>query len=429
MNQNELIQGLWWFSNKPETKISGDLSIKERKLELNGCFEELKSGSFGGAPKFISIQKDNTILGISKKGSKKYTLEFYDEPSFSLSFPGYKSDTYSLGTIFEGAHFPQTDKLSFSKYYVEFPYLFEWINNGVVSTQVKFLDKKKKQSLEEILIKIEKQKTIDVFQNADFKLACIIQADKMPLMPSKEINISQKCFIKVAALKKELCLTDIYSIIFHLERFLIIAISKTLEPVSYQAIINNGKHSNIIQIFPHFLKQKEYIKIHPADMNFTFLDIKDDSQAIFNKWFSDKDKHKDVFNLFSVINSGTNKNLNNQFKDIVSAIEGYVRIAKNDLNMTLEKTIKTLNEEVPRDNRPLDPKEDYKKIRITRNKLSHVAIKKEDEKFILDGKEKWIYFHKLTFLLEYSFLKNMGMSKNLLGKFYGKKKQLIEYSN
>jgi len=134
MNQNEPIQGQWWLSNKPETRISGDLSIKERKLELNGCFEELKSGSFGGAPKFISIQKDNTILGISKKGGKKYTLEFYDEHSFSLSSPGYKADTYSLGTIFEGDHFPQTDKLSFSKYYVEFPYLFEWINNGVVST-------------------------------------------------------------------------------------------------------------------------------------------------------------------------------------------------------------------------------------------------------------------------------------------------------
>ena len=63
-----------------------------------------------------------------------------------------------------------------------------------------------------------------------------------------------------------------------------------------------------------------------------------------------------VVSLFSVIYSGTNKNLNNQFKDIVSAIEGYVRIARNDLNITLEKTIKTLNEEVPKDDRPLDRK-------------------------------------------------------------------------
>lgn len=421
MNQNEPIQGQWWLSNKPKTRISGDLSIKERKLELNGCFEELKSGSFGGASRIMSLQKDSTILGISKKGGKKYTLEFFDGPLPSLSYPGYQADTYSLGTIFEGDHFPQTDKLSFSKYYVEFPYLFEWINNGVVSIEVKFLDKKKKQSLEEVSIKIEKQKTIDVFQNADFKLACIIKADKVPFMPSKEISISQKCLIKVTVLKKELCLTDIYSIIFHLERFLIIAIGKTLAPVSYHAITDNGKDSNIIQIFPPFLKQKEYTKIHPFNMNFTFLDIKDDSQAIFGKWFSDKDRHKDVFNLFSVINSGTNKNLNNQFRDIISAIEGYVRIAKNDLSISLEKAIKTINEEVPKDDRPLDGKKDYKKIRVTRNKLSHVAIEKGDEKFILDYKEKWIYFHKLTFLLEYSFLKNMGMSKNLLEKFMQKR--------
>ncbi len=125
MNQNESIQGQWWLSNKPKTRISGDLSIGERKLELNGCFEELKGGSFGGASRIMSLQKDNTILGISKKGGRKYTLEFYDEPSFYVSYPGYKANTYSLRTIFEGDHFPQTDKLSFSKYYVEFPYLFE----------------------------------------------------------------------------------------------------------------------------------------------------------------------------------------------------------------------------------------------------------------------------------------------------------------
>jgi len=98
--------------------------------------------------------------------------------------------------------------------------------------------------------------------------------------------------------------------------------------------------------------------------------------------------------------------------------------------VTLEKTIKTLNEEVRKDDRPLDRrKKDYKEMRVIRNKLSHVGVKKGDDKFILDDKDKLIYFHKLTFLLEYSFLKNMGMSKNLLEKFYGKKKQLIQYSN
>ena len=427
MNQDELIRGLWWLSNKPETQIAGDLSIKERKLELDGCFKKLKSGSFGGASRIMSLQKDKTILGTSKKGDKEYTLEFYDEPGFYVSSSGHKADTYSLATIFEGDHFPQTDKLSFSKYYVEFPYLFEWINNGVVSTEVKLLKKKEKQSLEEVLIKIEKQKTIDVFQNADFKFAWIIRIDKIPLMPKKEINISQKCLIEVTAPKKELCLIDIYSIIVHLERFLTIAIGKTLKPISYQAIIENGKYLNTVKIFPHSLEQREYAEIHPINMNFTFLDIKDDIQAIFGKWFSDKDKHKDVFDLFSVINSDTNKNLNNQFKDIISAIEGYVRISKDNLNISLERAIKTVNEEVPKDNRPLNPrKKDYKRIRVTRNKLSHIAIKEEDEKYILGGMEKYFYFNKLTFLLEYSFLKNMGMSENLLEKFHGKKKKLFQ---
>jgi len=419
MSKNEKIQGLWWLSDKPEVQIAGDLSINDRKLELNGSLEGIKSGSFGGTPQIISVEKIKTILGISKNGSKKYTLEFFQQPSFTMSFPGYQSDTYSLGTILEGEHFAQTDNLQFSKYYVEFPYLFEWVNNGVITTQISSLEKKGKHAIEEITIKIGKQKTIEVFKNKKFALSFVIHADKTPVMPSRTMSISQKCVAKITTVNKTLSLVDFYSIVFHLERFLIIAIGKSFEPIVFKAVVNNT--SDLINIYPHFLKEKEYKSVHPADMNFTFLDIKNESQTIFEKWFSNQEKHKDAFNLFSVINSDTAKNLNNQFKDIVSTIEGYVRVEKNDLNVSLDKAVKTLNEVIPENDRPLTSN-DYKKIRITRNKLSHVTIKQDDEKFILNDKEKWENFHKLLFILEYSFLKNLGMSESLLGNFYKKKK-------
>lgn len=419
MNKNKKIQGLWWLSDKPEVQVAGDLSINDRILELNGSFEGIKSGSFGGASQIISVEKDKTILGISKNGSKKYTLEFFQQPSFTMSFPGYQSDTYSLGTIFEGEHFTQTNNLQFTKYYIEFPYLFEWVNSGVISTQITSLEKKGKHSIEEVTIKVGKSKTMEVFKNETIVLSFIVQPDKTPLMPGKEITISQKCLVKISATKKALSLVDFYPIVFHLERFLIIAIGKSFEPIAFKAVVNNT--SDLINIYPHFLKEKEYKSIHSANMNFTFPDIKNEIQTIFDKWFSNQEKHKDAFNLFSVIYSDTAKNLNNQFKDIVSTIEGYVRVEKNDPNISLEKAVKTLNEVIPNKDRPLTSS-DYKKIRITRNKLSHIAIKKADEQFILNDEEKWGNFHKLLFILEYSFLKNLGMSENLLDNFYKKKK-------
>ena len=420
MNNNDRIQGLWWLSDKPDNTVSGDLLISDRKLELNGSFEGIKSGSFGGVSKIISIQQNKTILGIAKKGGKRYTLEFYDEPSFSMSFPGYKADTYFLGTIFEGDHFTQTATLSFQKYYVEFPYLFEWVGDSVIASQI-MPSRKGKPTVKDITIRIGKQKTINVFKNNQFKLSFVINAGKVSLGSPQNINVSQQCLVKIETVKTGLSLVDLYPIIFHLERFLVIAVGKSLRSIQFQAVLGKGAKTTIINIFPRFLIQKERSKIHPSDMNFTFSDIKNDSQVILKKWFSDRNKHSDTFNLFSFISSDSTKNLNNQFKDIVSAIEGYVRIEKANLGISLDKAIKILNEEVPQNDRPI-PKSDYKKIRITRNKLSHVAIKIGDEKFVLDDEEKWTNFNKLLFIFEYSLLKNLGMSSDLLDKFYKKKK-------
>lgn len=421
MNQEEKIAGMWWFSDQDiKTAVAGDLFIKERRLELNGSLEGIKSGSIGGGLGFLSVEKEKFIFGFSKKGGKRYTLEFFAEPTYSTSVPGYKSDTYSLGTVFQGGHFVETDKLSFSKYRVELPYLFEWINDGVIST--KLIYEKNKKSLEEIEIKVKigKLNKIPIFQNNDFKVWYTIHVNKIPILPAKEMNVSQGCYLGIESLKKELILTDFYSIVSHLERFLTIAIGRTSKPINYQAVVNNGNFPEPIQIFPHFLNQSEYPKINPADMNFMFSDIRDESQNIFSNWFSQKEKHKDVFNLFSAINSDTSKNLNNQFKDILSAIEGYVRVEKNDFDIDLDKAVKTLNEKLPKSDRCFT-KSDRDRMRITRNKLTHIAIKPKDERYILSNKEKLIYFWKLKFLLEYSFLKDMGVSEELLKKFYEKK--------
>lgn len=418
------IPGIWWLSDNPDKQVAGDLLISDRKLELNGSFEGMKTGAFGGGPsRVISVRQDKTIQGVARKGGKRYTLEYFDEPSSTtISTPGYKADTYMLGNIFEGCHFEKTEDLSFERYYAEFPYLLDWVNVSVISTTMTVANG---QKFGETTIKVHPPKTIEIFKNKDFKLSFVITPSGVKFGAGvQEMNLGQTCSLKLEAVKGELNLHDANSIISHFERFLIIAVGRSLSMTKYQASSGKGVDASTATIFLHSSRRKEedeypFVSVH--SMNFGLFEINANIQTIFEKWFEDKDKYADIFNLFSAIRSDSPKILENQFKDIVSAIEGYVRLEQGNLDITLDRAIKIVNEAVPKDDRPL-AKEDYKKVRITRNKLSHIAIKPEDQNSVLDDHGKWLNFQKLLFLLEYSLLKNLGLSDDMLNKFYSKRK-------
>lgn len=424
MDYPERIPGLWWLSDDTDNRVPGDLLVNDRKLELNGSFEGMKSGTYGvGKLGLVRVKQDKTILGVARDGGKKYTLEYFDTPAFTMSMPGYKADTYTLGNIFECDHFDRTDNLAFERYYIELPYLLEWVNDGVISIQTT-LRNSDKLTAKDISFKIEVEgtKTIEVFNGSDFKLSCVIYPGKVPMTLSmNDINLSQHCVVKVESVGKNLTLVDAGSIISHIERFLIIATGENITPIKYQASSGSGVNSSTVTILTRASNKNSYRNTHVYEMNFSFSDIKSDSQTIFEKWFSDKDKHADMFNLFSVIRSDEPKNINNQFSDVVSAVEGYVSVESGALDVSPDKAIKTLNEKLPKTDRPIDSG-DYKKIRITRNKLSHITIKPEDEVHVLSDEDKWINTQRMIFLLEYSLLKNLGLSDSMLAQFHEKRK-------
>lgn len=417
--EDNRISGIWWQSDIPDKHVTGELFIDSRKLELNGTFEELKSRTFGGSTaRIVHVNRDKTILGMSKKG-KRYTLEYFDEPSsINMTMPGYRTDTYDLGSIFEGDHFDDTHNLSFERYYAEFPYLQEWVGDGVITTQFAY----NKEGLSDTTITVHPPKTIEVYKNSRYKLSFTIRPNGVKLGAGiQEMNLSQTCNLKLEAIKAMISLKEANSIITHFERFLTIAVGCSISLVKYQASTGKGRDASNVTIYLRSAKQKQYSSLSIHSMNFGWNSIKDNSQTIFDKWFDDMDKYADIFNLFSTIRSDTPKILENQFKDIVSAIEGYVRLEKNNLDIDLDKTIKIVNEAMPKNDRPL-VKADYNKIRITRNKLSHVAIKPEDELHVLDHEGIWIAFQKLLFLLEYSLLKNLGLSDSMLNDFHTKRR-------
>lgn len=421
---SERIPGIWWFSDDPDNSVPGDLLVTDRRLELNGSFVGMKPGAIGvGKPGLVHSRQDRTILGVAKKGGKRYTLEYFDEPAFSMATPGYRADTYTLGRVFEGDHFPRTDNLAFERYYVEFPYLLEWVNDGVISIEMTIPNSQALMAKDtSFKIEVGGLKTIEVFKGASFNMSFTIHPEGISLAaPVKDMRLSQRCIVKIESVGNNIALEDAGSIMAHIERFLAIAIGKNIDPIKYQASSGKGHESKTVAIITGMPHKSQYRDLSVYEMNFSFSDIKADSQAIFERWFDNMAKHADMFDLFSVIRSDSPKNINNHFKDVVSALEGYISVEEGKLDVSLKKTFKTLNEKLPKVDRPLTSN-DYEKIRITRNKLSHLTIRPEDEAYVLNDSDKWVNTQRMTFLLEYSLLKNLGLSEAMLAQFYEKRK-------
>lgn len=409
------------MSDDPENHVAGDLLLHNGKLELNGSFDGMKDGVWGAVSAGLqSVRRDKTILGITRNGGKRFTLEFFDEPSFTYTMSatgGYKADTYTLGGIFEGSHFIDTQELSFSDYYVELPYLFEWVNDGIISIETVFL-KDKPLAASSSNVKLEAPKEIQAFKSEDFQLSFSIYRGGLQTSPPfRRVHVSQGCFLRVKP-TRGMALAEARSIIMHFQRLLGIAVGKNIEPIRFEVRSDDGD-----KIIVHLRNPSsaDYKLMYIEQMNFIFSDIAQDSQRVFEKWYGDMEKHSDMFDLFSSISSDAGKNTNNQFKDIVSAIEGYVSVETGKLDISPDKAIKTLNEYLQKENRPIPPG-DYKKIRITRNKLSHLTIKSEDEASVLHTEGKWVSAKRMIFLLEYALLRNLGVDNKMLLGFYDKRK-------
>jgi hypothetical protein len=422
---SERIPGIWWFADDPSNTVPGDLLINDGKLELNGSFEGMKSGSFGvGRPGIVHVRQDRTILGVSRNGGKLYTLEYFDEPAFSMAMPGYRADTYTLGIVFEGDHFTRTDDLAFERYYVELPYLLEWVNDGVISMQMTMPSDKALMARDtSFRIEIGGLKTIEVFSGPHFKMSFQINPEGVKLGGLvKDMHLSQRCVVKIESVGENLKFRNAGSIMTHIERFLTIATGRNIDPIKYRASSGSGHESKTVTVITRTPQNNRHSRdLSTHEMNFSFSDIKSDSQTIFEKWFDDMSKHADMFEVFSAIHSDTPKNLNNHFKDIVSALEGYVSVEEGKLDVSPDKAVKTLNEKLPKSDRPVDIA-DYNKIRITRNKLSHMTTHPKDEAYILDNGGKWANIQRMTFLLEYSLLKGLGLSNDMLAQFCEKRK-------
>ena len=180
------VSGIWWLSDKPDNKIAGDLLVEDRKLELTGTFEGLKSGVYDGSPKLVKTVQQTTIQGVARNGGNKYTLEYFADP-VSFTTHSYKADTYRLGDIFIGEYIDKIENLAFDRYYVEFPYLYEWLDDGVITICTTFKDNPLRR--DSTIIVVNDVKTTKIYEDQNIILTLVSSVGRMPILPVEKILI------------------------------------------------------------------------------------------------------------------------------------------------------------------------------------------------------------------------------------------------
>lgn len=409
----EKISGLWWLSNNPDDAISGDLWLEKGILELNGYFSDGKDIRAGRFNRIRRPSKDIVIYGCSRDHGKKYTLEYYPDPC-KYTIHEYMVCSYNVGKIFIGDHLSELDNTCVNGVYVKIPFLYEWVDKSFVR-----VNNCKNRNVRH-LVEISHSREIEIYHGDGFVLNLFIDSViSMGSFPTKKIGITEDCYLNLKSTKNSFSLRDSIRIIKHFERFLIIATGVYLQAteIDFDTHPDSSEKISLYQNNIAEIKKSVYGDMMP----FMFEDIEEDIEIILEKWFSDMDKYIDIFNLFSVIRSGSTKILENKYKDVISALEGFVRLSENKLELTLDRVIKIANEKLEDGKRPFDGC-DYGNVRTTRNKLSHMAISPKSDSRVLNHEEMFVAYNKLLFLLEYGFLDGLGVKKEILDRFYDKRK-------
>ena len=113
---------MWWFPDKPETRLSGTLRINPYKtavLEVIGYFENITDVPI--------LTRHDIILGKTLDG-RDVTLYACIETNRDWNFPGFSRSSCNIGTVFIGAHFLRKEDQNFKKLLVHYQNLDEWVN-------------------------------------------------------------------------------------------------------------------------------------------------------------------------------------------------------------------------------------------------------------------------------------------------------------
>lgn len=438
IEENYIKHGYFWLPENEDIKIPGILSISD-----GGRAELEIIGSFGGKNDFnyddmnlkriIGLVEDDGLIILNKC--------CYIQKYISLNENITKSKI-SSDQVFAGLESIDNEDITFNQFSFSVDCLDEWVNESAFKINHEFED-----NTININYNLPDKKCFALDNGMKLDINFCYSRPKIPVI--KEVKITQRTFFTLKS--EEPCNIDLFISLAHkISHLISFAIGETvsIKNVSARKSIENDES---IQYYPQetkiFYRSTTYTKNIPKcltwDMLFNFDNIKNNAEAVFNKWINAYENlSPTLFLYFSTKNNSINT-ISSKFLALAQALETYHRRISDEKLMPddiYESLLLEIVNNCPEQHKDwlygrlkygneitlskrlkkiIGPFKKYfgnnaqrqnllKKIVDTRNFLTHY------DKSLIDksakGKELWILYFNMEIILNLNFLHIIGFN-------------------
>ena len=333
------IQGYWWLPGREEKAVPGNLRFSREAgghLNVLGTLKELDS-TFG-------LFNPEVILGVSTAG-KEITLYRCAQSGGRLSFPGIPTSDLYVGAILIGAHVNDAKGMLLGEMSVSYDRLPEWARLPAF-TRTHTTD------------------TGSTFQcsinyawppehRIDFKGTRIRFVPQLS-MEGDSISraaLLQELYIEVTPPEPRHLEDYLDGIFYQVRNFLTLGIGKPVFPMSIKAKLFVTETSDPppkrpeVEILFRVPGSPSEESLHPLFMLFAFSDISADYERVLNNWFEKAEELGPICDLYFGTFYNPTMYLQSQFLVLAQAVEAFHR-RRDDRGYLTDTNFKALLREL-----------------------------------------------------------------------------------
>lgn len=440
MNKSFEYRGYWWRPDNPERQVAGILTFipsDKIELELIGDFYEdsllarsnTKESVVNGKKVIMCSPKDSTEAVIhgkiydEKNHAKDVTLLSCFQGKWTSNLDcNFPIIRYKPWCVILDRHLSDFNECTFNRLRAYTPVMNSWLFPGAI--QYSNFDKEDKTKISKICWEIEPSKnmipTHQVSIDDDFMLSFYSTVNSNTAENNLKINLSQATAFEFAKRQGKATLSELYHKMCLFLHFLNLA-SLNPTPLEKLVLYDNdhgetyGSKFTIRPMSLYFIPQQisEPKKMSDIHCLFTFGQVSNVFQSLFQKWYSDADTIAPIRNhLVSSIVRKSNFD-SGDFLVIVQALEGYHRRFVNNKKLSLKKRLQNMVSDFKFVDRIKLTDDDLDAIVQSRDYYSHF-FQREEKPLLLDGKELFFKYAHLRVLLICCILRLIGLQDDII---------------
>ncbi|WP_048186374.1 ApeA N-terminal domain 1-containing protein [Methanobacterium lacus] len=327
--------GYWWFPNKPdEEKVFGKLEY------VPGEGAILKLSDFS-EDKFEPFDRDPTepyheiVLGLTSEG-KKITLYKCHNISNSYKGGGHGQEevfifTLKVWYIFVGHHFENLSDIKLKCISIQYSNLDEWIDMPLKIDELE-----------------NRPKSIPLTKMGDYKVFIDFHKS-MPFSSFRKMTVTQYANIWIESFQNNKPWAEYENIIRSIQNFLTIAFMHPTYPLKIKGkvrkdkiiqIVDDDFEGPIVESSPfidiyvtHSQIPKLLEEVNSYQMLFPFDEVKKDIKRYLLNWLVNSSLYNSVYNSYFSTVYNKNLFLENQFLNVIMALEGYHRSRTDNIEI------------------------------------------------------------------------------------------------